>query len=183
MRRYKNQGVNVGLRSLVRGVCYDVSQVLSCLRSIEHGLHIKWDSGRQKAVPKTAQSLRTYCTDFQSHTPVNTINVFAFLPPPTPLPGVATAHQWAKPSSVWRLHDHTQRDTTLDTTPLDGGSARCRDLHITTRSIPRRDSNPQSREASGRRLTPLHRESHDIGHVAIRLCQRHEQLSSSIPCT
>jgi len=39
----------------------------------------------------------------------------------------ATAPQGAKVSSLSRIHDH--RHTTLGTTPLDGGSAQCRDLY------------------------------------------------------
>jgi hypothetical protein len=51
------------------------------------------------------------------------------LPPPT---YGATAPQWARASSLSRLHDHTQTHTALGRTPLDEGSARRRDLYLTT---------------------------------------------------
>jgi hypothetical protein len=40
--------------------------------------------------------------------------------------------QWARASSLSRLHDHTQTHTTLGRTPLDKRSARPRDLYLTT---------------------------------------------------
>jgi len=53
------------------------------------------------------------------------------------------------------------RHTTLGRTPLDKGSACCRDLYLTTPNIhkrqtrmPLRDSNPQSKQANGCRLMP-----------------------------
>jgi hypothetical protein len=53
------------------------------------------------------------------------------------------------------------RHTTLGRTPLDKGSARRRDLYLTTHNTRKRrifmpplDSNPQSQQASCRRLTP-----------------------------
>ena len=53
----------------------------------------------------------------------------------------------------------TLRHTTVGRTPLDEWSARRRDLYITTLTrdkhpCPRRNSNPQSQEAIGRRPTP-----------------------------
>jgi hypothetical protein len=52
----------------------------------------------------------------------------------------------------------TPTHTTLDRIPLDEWSVLHRDLYLTTHnrhsSMPRRDSNPQSQQASGRRLTP-----------------------------
>ena len=55
----------------------------------------------------------------------------------------------------------TLRHTTLGRTPLDQWSARRRDLYLTTHTIHmretsmlRRDSNPQSQQKRGRRLTP-----------------------------
>jgi hypothetical protein len=68
--------------------------------------------------------------------------------------------QWARASSFLRFLDHTQRRTTVGTTPPDERSARCRDLYLTTNNthnrhpVPRWDSNPQSQQASGRRPTP-----------------------------
>jgi len=44
----------------------------------------------------------------------------------------ATATQWAKPSSLIRFLDHTQRRITVGRTPLDEWSARRRDLSLTT---------------------------------------------------
>jgi len=57
---------------------------------------------------------------------------------------------------------HTQRRTMVGMTPLDEWSACRRDLYLTTQTIltrnrhqcPRRDSNPWSQQASGRRTTP-----------------------------
>ena len=70
----------------------------------------------------------------------------------------------AMASSFLRFLDHKQRRTTIDRTPLDEWSAVGRDLYLTTHNIPNRqtdkhlcpwwDSNPQSPQASGRRLTP-----------------------------
>ena len=67
------------------------------------------------------------------------------------------------PVSVSRFvipFDHTERHTTVGRTPLDEGSARRRDLYLTTHNThnrhpcPRWDSNPRSQQASGRRPTP-----------------------------
>jgi len=60
-----------------------------------------------------------------------------------------------------RLHDHTQRHTIPDITPLDEISARHSDLDLTTHTVlitnshpcPWKDSNPQSQQASSRRPT------------------------------
>jgi len=64
-------------------------------------------------------------------------------------------------SSFMRFLYHTQRRTTVGRTPLNEGWTRRRDLYLTTRnthnrrtSMPRRESKPQSQQASGRRLTP-----------------------------
>ena len=65
---------------------------------------------------------------------------------------------WTKASSLSRIHDH--RHATVGRTPLDGWSSRRRDLYLTTPDThdryqcPRRDSNPQPQQASGRRHTP-----------------------------
>ena len=40
--------------------------------------------------------------------------------------------KWATTSSLSRIHDHTQRRTTVGRTPLDERSARRRDLYLTT---------------------------------------------------
>ena len=68
--------------------------------------------------------------------------------------------QWALASSFTRFLHHTQRCTTRCRTPLDELSARRRD-YLTTHnpptdrhSCPRRDSNPRSQQARGRRPTP-----------------------------
>ena len=63
-------------------------------------------------------------------------------------------------SSFLRFLAHTQRRITVGRTPLDEWSARRRDLYLTTHntqhghSCSRRDSDPQSQQASGRRPTP-----------------------------
>jgi hypothetical protein len=63
------------------------------------------------------------------------------------------------PPCSWGF-DVTLRHTTLDRTPLDECSASCRDLYLTTHNTrdihpwPRRDSNPQSQKATGRKPTP-----------------------------
>jgi hypothetical protein len=68
--------------------------------------------------------------------------------------------QWARTSSFMRCLDHTQRRTTFGRNPLDEWSARHRYLFLTTHNTymrypwRRRDSNPQSQHASGRRPTP-----------------------------
>ena len=67
---------------------------------------------------------------------------------------------WTRASPFARFLDHTQRRNTVGRTPLDEWSARRRDVYLTTHtadrhSCPRRDSNPQSQQASGRRPTPL----------------------------
>ena len=61
-------------------------------------------------------------------------------------------------SCFLRFLGHTQQRTTVGRTPLDDWSARRRDLYLTTLTTdkhpwPRRDSNPQSQQASGRRPT------------------------------
>jgi hypothetical protein len=73
----------------------------------------------------------------------------------------ATSPQLTRASSFMRFLDHTQRRTTVCSTPLDQWSARSRDIYLTThnthnrqKSMPRRNSNPQPQEASGRRPTP-----------------------------
>jgi hypothetical protein len=53
-------------------------------------------------------------------------------------PSGAAAPQWARASSLSRLHDHTQTDTTLARTPLDEWSARHRDLYLITHNTQNR---------------------------------------------
>jgi hypothetical protein len=72
-----------------------------------------------------------------------------------------TTHFRVLASSFLRFRDHTQGRTTVGRTPLDEGSARRRDLYLTTHNThnrkhpcPRRGSNPQSQQASGCRPTP-----------------------------
>ena len=66
----------------------------------------------------------------------------------------------AMASSLLRFLNHTQRRITVGRTSLDERSARRRDHYLTTHNTqhkhpcPRRDSNPQSQQASGRRPTP-----------------------------
>jgi hypothetical protein len=63
-------------------------------------------------------------------------------------------------SSFTRFLDHTQWRITVGRTPLDGWSARRRDLYLTTNNThnrptcPRWNSNPQSRQARSPRPTP-----------------------------
>jgi len=73
--------------------------------------------------------------------------------------------QWARASSFMRFLDHTQRRTTVGRTPLDKWSDCRRDLYLAKHNTQakhpcsRRDSNPQSQQASGRRPlgpAPLH---------------------------
>jgi hypothetical protein len=67
--------------------------------------------------------------------------------------------QWARASSFKSFLDHTQRRTTVGSTPLDEWSARRRDLYRTTHTklttnkhpCTRLDSNQQSKQACGRR--------------------------------
>jgi hypothetical protein len=73
-----------------------------------------------------------------------------------------TALPWTRASSFPRFLDQTQRRTRVGRTPLDEGLARRRDLYLTThttlttdkRPCPRRNLNPQSQQARGRRPTP-----------------------------
>jgi hypothetical protein len=73
---------------------------------------------------------------------------------------VATGPNWTTASSYTRFLDHTQRGATVGRTPLDEWSASPRDLWQHTQHSqqknprPRRDSNPQSQQTSGRRPTP-----------------------------
>jgi len=67
----------------------------------------------------------------------------------------------AMASSLLTFRDHTQLRTTVGRTPLDERSARRRDLYLTTHttdkrqiSMPRRNSNLESQQASSRRHTP-----------------------------
>ena len=93
-------------------------------------------------------------TGYSLHSPIS---------PPLPLPCVTVCHhistglynsrQWDRTSSLWRLHEHTQ--TTL------GRTLQSRDLYLTTHNTHNRQthpsrrwhSNPQSQQASCRRLT------------------------------
>ena len=74
-------------------------------------------------------------------------------------------HGAIAPSGLWLPHYRgltiTLRHTTLCMTPLDRWSARRRDLYLATHnahkrqtSMHRRDSNPQSQQASGRKPMP-----------------------------
>ena len=67
---------------------------------------------------------------------------------------------------------HTQWHTTVGRTPLDEGSARRRDLYLTTHTTekhqcPQRDSNPQSQQASGFRPQALDRSATGIGYMQL----------------
>ena len=53
---------------------------------------------------------------------------------------VATAPQWAMASSFTRFLDHTQRRTTVGRTPLGEGSARRKDLYLTTQNTHNRQT-------------------------------------------
>ena len=80
-------------------------------------------------------------------------SIFFYLAQQTPPP------KWVMASSFMRFLDHI-RHTTFGRTPLDEGSARRRDLYLTTLNtynkhpFPWWDSNPQSQQASGHRPTP-----------------------------
>jgi hypothetical protein len=109
----------------------------------------------------------------------NSKNISSSPPPPPPPPPsweeplTYTLHLWGivvLPSSTYsqqvsRLFlfslDHTQTHTAAGRTPLDEGSARRRDLYLTTQTLtrdkhpcPRLDSNPRSQQALGRRPMP-----------------------------
>jgi hypothetical protein len=66
----------------------------------------------------------------------------------------------AMASSFTRFPDHTQRRSAVGRTPLGESSAWRRDIYLKTRNshnrlpCPRRVSNPQFQQASGRRPTP-----------------------------
>jgi len=85
------------------------------------------------------------------------ISLYKIIPPPL----LRCGSTRVMASSFLRFLDHTQRRTTVGRTPLDAWSARHRDLYLTTHNTQtdrhpclRRDSNPQSQQASGRRPTP-----------------------------
>ena len=67
----------------------------------------------------------------------------------------SAAHRGPGPSSFTRFLDHTQRRTTVGSTPLDEWSARDSTQHSqqTDNHAPWRDSNPRCHQASGRRRT------------------------------
>jgi len=52
----------------------------------------------------------------------------------------STAPQWARNSSFMSFLDHTQRRTTVGSTPLDEWSARRRDLYLTTHNTHNRQT-------------------------------------------
>jgi hypothetical protein len=86
-----------------------------------------------------------------------------------------------------RFRDHTQRRATVGRTHLDEWSASRRDLYLTTHnrqtSIPRRDSNPRSQQASG--LRPRgHWDPRLVSSVLIFsvACTNYEQLLAIINC-
>jgi hypothetical protein len=98
-------------------------------------------------------------TDYATPIPILLIQTFLWLDSP----------YWDS-ASLPRLHNHTQTRHTLGRTPLHKWSARRRDLDLTTHNtrkrdrhpFPRRDSNPQSQQASGHRPT-LDRAATGIG--------------------
>jgi hypothetical protein len=69
--------------------------------------------------------------------------------------------QWARASSFTRFIDHTQRSTTVGTTPQNDWSARHKDLYLTTHNTHNRQTSihpveyeSQYLQVGGRRLTP-----------------------------
>jgi hypothetical protein len=50
------------------------------------------------------------------------------------------SHQWVRVSSFTRFLDHTKRRTAVGSTPLDEGSARRRDLYLTTHNTHNRQT-------------------------------------------
>jgi hypothetical protein len=74
--------------------------------------------------PSITRLIAGYYLDYQA--------IAAFwTPPPSPL-FLRDSPQWARASSFARFLDHTQRRTTVSSTPLDEWSARRRDLYLTT---------------------------------------------------
>jgi hypothetical protein len=100
--------------------------------------------------PEAAAPLTPHLTPSKAGHVGSTINTLLVLPPPPPPPWRSTP-QWAM-ASFLRFLDHTRRHATLGRTPLGGWSALCRDIYLTTHinkhSCSRRDSNPQSQQAS-----------------------------------
>ena len=70
--------------------------------------------------------------EVNSMTVVNVINVVYFQFACRFFLSFGATPQWARGSSFTRFLDHTQRLTTVGRTPLDEGSARRRDLYLTT---------------------------------------------------
>ena len=93
--------------------------------------------------PTTHRSCATFRTSKDLSRPLVVclfVCFWRYIPPP---------FQWGRASPFTRFLDHTQKRTTVGSTPLDEGSARRRDLYLTTlktdrHSCPRWDSNAQS---------------------------------------
>ena len=81
--------------------------------------------------------------------------------------------QWARTSSFTRFLDHTQRRITVGRTPLDEGSARYRDLYLTTLTTDTRapggirTHNLSRRAAVDLRLRPRGRWDRQRGDVTL----------------
>jgi hypothetical protein len=121
-----------------RVITLDLSGMGGPTSSIGYRQHSSWDHVTTQAPP-----LR------QSRDVINDLQFFDILAKPLAM---------GQASSFTRFLDHTQRRTTVGSTPLDQWSARRRDLYLTTHNTlspcPRWDSNPQFLQANGCRPTP-----------------------------
>jgi len=86
--------------------------------------------------------------------------------------------QWARASSFTKFLDHTQRRTTVDRTPLDEWSDRCRDLYLTTHNTHSRNTfmPPVGFEltiSAGERSQTVDRTTTGTGYSFYSLKERH----------
>ena len=107
-------------------------------------IHLSRDTDHRCANLNTVKNLRSeFATDFlridewlQACREGLCSNKPVIFSPPTPL----AAQSRAMASSFTSFLDHTQRHTTVGRTPLDEGSARRRDLYLTTHNTHKREA-------------------------------------------
>ena len=101
--------------------------LLSCFR---YEITIRW-AFREGHIPRAARPT------ISTHNDVDGICLFPT--PPHPTPYWCNSPQCAR-ASTSRLHDHTQRHTTVGRSPLDEWPARRRNLYLTTHNNYRRQT-------------------------------------------
>ena len=117
-----------------------------------HAKNKNYDDGLKNKIGRT--EVLGPCNLLKIHKIKVVLNVV--ISPPSPTPHELTASQLAKASSLFRLHDNTQKHNAwYDSSgrvisPSRNTQHLMRDRHICIR----RNSNPKSQQASGRRSTP-----------------------------